>query len=211
MLLRAYPEPFRDRFGSALEAALEDRLDAVWAGPTLLVPPLVARVLIDVALCAVREHVRPTFQARSPSVHSSTRSGRGHLVSSMLQNLRFVLRSLLRQPAFALVALFTLALGIGASTAVFTVVDGVLLKPLPFPEPEELVMAWSYDTGAGRVRADGGPVRGWMLQPDIESMRAVALFGGVEGVVESGVSVTGVDQPERVDAVRSLREGCSRC
>ena len=114
----------------------------------------------------------------------------------VLQDLRFAFRSLRRRPAFTLVALFTLTLGIGASTAVFTVVDGVLLKPLPFPEPERLVLAWKYDTDVGRAR-------GFMSQPDIESMRDVELFDGVEGIVESGVDLTGVDRPERIDAARS--------
>ena len=114
----------------------------------------------------------------------------------VLQDLRFAFRSLRRRPAFTLVALFTLTLGIGASTAVFTVVDGVLLKPLPFPEPERLVLAWKYDTDVGRAR-------GFMSQPDIESMRDVELFDGVEGIVESGVDLRGVDRPERIDAARS--------
>ena len=195
-LLLVYPESFRDRFGADLESALEDRLDAVWAGATLIVPLLVTRLTLDVALAAARERIRPTFHAGSPSGPATTQSGGGYFVSALLQDLRFALRSLLRRPAFSLVALFTLALGIGASTAVFTVVDGVLLKPLPFPEPDELVIAWAYDTDVGKVR-------GWMSQPDIESMRDVALFDGVEGIVPSGANVTGVDRPERVDAVRS--------
>jgi hypothetical protein len=60
-------------------------------------------------------------------------------MSGLLADLRLALRSLVRHPTFAGVAVVTLALGIGANTAVFTLVDGVLLSPLPFAEPDRLI------------------------------------------------------------------------
>src|SRR5688572_24587741 len=60
-------------------------------------------------------------------------------MSELTTDLRFALRRLLRSPGFTAITVFTLALGIGASTAVYSLVDGVLLSPLPFPEPERLV------------------------------------------------------------------------
>jgi len=63
-------------------------------------------------------------------------------MNSFSKDLKFGLRMLLKQPAFTLLAIFTLALGIGANTAIFSVVNGVLLKPLPYPEPERLVTLW---------------------------------------------------------------------
>src|SRR5689334_13241518 len=60
----------------------------------------------------------------------------------LAQDLRYAFRSLRRSPGFAVTAALTLALGIGASTAVFTVVDSVLLKPLAYPESGELAVAW---------------------------------------------------------------------
>src|SRR4051794_41014902 len=66
----------------------------------------------------------------------------GGFLETMVQDVRYGLRQLRRQPSFSLVAILTLALGIGVSTALFSVIDAALLRPLPYSHPEELITIW---------------------------------------------------------------------
>ena len=102
------------------------------------------------------------------------------------QDLRFAIRQLRKSPGFAITALVTLALGLGATTAIFTVVDGVLLTPLPYPHPQRILEISS--------RYQGGPdyhvirdAQFRFLQERSESFESLAL----SDVVASGVNLSG--------------------
>src|ERR687886_1453990 len=111
----------------------------------------------------------------------------------MLKDLRFGARTLLKQPGFTLVTVLTLALGIGANTAIFSVVDAVLLRPLPFPHPEQLVLV--RDDLTGRQLENVG-----MSVPELKDLQQSAdTFEEVAGVWPVDANLTGSGRPERVE------------
>ena len=78
------------------------------------------------------------------------------MLSELRQDLRYAVRWLAREPGFALLMIITLALGVGATSSVFAIVDGVLLAPLPYPEPDRLVALWELSE-RGNDNAVGWP------------------------------------------------------
>ena len=111
------------------------------------------------------------------------------------RRLRHVTRRLLRTPAFTAIAVVTLGLGIGANTAIFSVVNGVLLKPLPFREPDRLVGVWHTEPGLGFPIANQSPATYFMYREEGRVFEDIGLWDN------SAVSVTGIGEPERVQAL----------
>ena len=113
----------------------------------------------------------------------------------MIRPLLRILRRLLRAPTFTAVAVFTLALGIGANTAIFSVIRGVLLKPLPFPEPDALVGVWHTAPGLGFPVMNQSPATYFTYREEARVFEDIGLWDN------TAVSVTGSGEPERVQAL----------
>ena len=110
--------------------------------------------------------------------------------------MRYALRGLRRTPGFTVVAITVLALGIGANTALFSIISAVLLRPLPYPDGERLVRIWSA------MPAQGYPRSGSAL-PDYRALACgEPLVRGDGRVAHYRVQPAGVDQPERLAATR---------
>src|SRR5689334_6374762 len=111
---------------------------------------------------------------------------------TLLHDLRFGARSLRRNPAFAVVAVLTLALGIGANAAIFSVVNAVLLRPLPWSEPDRAVMIWSKWTAFDKTWVATGEV--------MDYRRRAQTLAEVAAWSDGQVNLTGDGDPERVSA-----------
>ena len=116
-------------------------------------------------------------------------------MDSVRKDIRYAIRSLLRQPGFTIVTILTLALGIGANTAVFSVVNGVLLRPLPYPQPEQLEYITSQFPGLGFNQF-------WVSPPEFVEFRDHNRAFSSVGAYSVGAANLGTAQPTR--PVRAL-------
>src|SRR5262249_32834895 len=107
-------------------------------------------------------------------------------------HLRQVLRRFAKMPLFTGVAVFTLAIGIGANTAIFSVIEGVLLKPLPFPRSDELIVADHAAAGINLPHAAAAPFLYFTYREDGRTFEDVGLW------TSGTASVTGLAQPEEI-------------
>src|SRR5258707_470072 len=112
-------------------------------------------------------------------------------MDNLISDIRYSLRMLYKIPAFAAVAVLALALGIGANSAIFSVVISVLFRPLPYRDPQRLTMIWENH------QAKGGPEREWASPADLRDWREqLQSFEHVAGLLGWGPTLTGRDEPE---------------
>src|ERR1700733_13642298 len=115
-------------------------------------------------------------------------------VERLWQDARYGLRMIRRNPGFSAVAILTLALGIGANTAIFSVVDAVLLRPLPYPHSEQIVSVFDVQPGTGNTPASYPEFADWRDKSQI--------FQTLAAEANSSVTLTGMSMPERLPAIR---------
>jgi predicted permease len=129
----------------------------------------------------------------------SVRDRRGiPLLETLLQDARFGLRLLRKKPGFTAITVLTLALGIGATTAIFSVVYGVLLAPLPYPQPDRIVQMWELDGQGGRMN---------FAEPNFVDLRAMAQsFAGLAETGSDVITITGGTQATRLTAALVSRD-----
>lgn len=120
-------------------------------------------------------------------------------MNDAFRELRFAVRSLRKRPGFSLLVVATLALGIGATAAIFSVVNAVLLRPLPYPDAERLVMVWGTDEqrDESETRVSYPDFRDW--REGSSSFEDLAAFWAL---LNTDVNLTGGVEPERVPVAR---------
>lgn len=185
LALRLFPPAFRRRNGPDMERLfLHLRAQRRRAGqPSWMM--FWTRTLVDTFTHALRERWGSSVGAPSPDA-----AGTRALMSNLATDLRFAARTLLQSPLFSGVAILTLALGMGANTAIFSVVNSVLLRPLPYPEPEAVVWVDEWQESGARPMAVAWPnFVDWRERS--RSFTGLAAFNG------GSTTVLGVDRPLR--------------
>jgi putative ABC transport system permease protein len=123
----------------------------------------------------------------------------GAWLDALRRDFRFAARALIRRPAFAAIAVLTLGVGIGATTAIFSLIDSVLLKPLPFREPQRLAVVWEVRPRFNQPRMEASPLNYLDWQQQVQAFESLAAyFGGFANLTGSGT-------PERLVAMTVTR------
>jgi predicted permease len=118
-------------------------------------------------------------------------------MNPLLQDFRYALRMLRKNLGLTTVVVLSLAIGIGANTAIFSVVDALLLRPLPYPQPERLAAIWLHSPGIGIFRDWPSPGQYIDIQNENHSFEEMAIAR------LTSFTLTGLDQPERVEGMRA--------
>jgi putative ABC transport system permease protein len=192
VLLRAFPRDFRDEAGLGMAEAFRDQCRAarLRRGAAIALAVLWLRTVIDVARNAAAERLAALRENAGARPMRQPKKGGGTLVETLGRDLRFALRACRQRPGFTLVIILTLALGLGANTAIFSVVKAVLLAPLPYPEPDRLAFVWG--------RSASGSEEGVSFPDFLELRENNRTFSGLALLRSQSVNLTGGDSPERV-------------
>ena len=160
-LLHLYPASFRNEYGDELAR-------------------LYAHRVADIGRLAAAVEALADVVPNAAAVHADI----------LAKDLRYALRTMRRAPAFVITAVLVVALGVGANTAAFTLADFVLIRPLPFPEPDRLVKVWQSTPGYGRMEASPVNFR------DLKSL--TRSFASMGAYTTSAANLVGADVPRRL-------------
>lgn len=206
LALRSFPRPFRRRFEDEMRAAF--RLDAQRARGRGVAPltRTTIRACLDAACSGMSERLetkglkRPSPAGGRPPRLPDTPRRWFSSMDSLAQDVRFAFRTLARNRLFTAMVVFTLALGLGAVATVFSAVKGIVLEPLPFPEPERLVSVWqpSVDDLDGSGAVSPVDLQDWQ--------RMNRSFSALGGLRSWRATLTGVETPESLSAYRLSAE-----
>jgi predicted permease len=179
--LRTFPPAFRERFGVEMEEHFLDVMTCrsgpkrMWTGWS---------ALGRLAGQGMAERFRPTLSA------DRNRERRRWGVEGWIRDLRLAARALARRPAYAVVAGLTIALGIGANTAIFSLIHGVLLTPLDYPDPDGLVFVGEAADRPGLVNS--------ISAPEVYALEEIPSLDAVAGVRGARMTLTGFGPAEAV-------------
>ncbi len=208
LALRVYPRALREGGGDELLDAYTRMLELSRARGETHVRTM-AHLLYDCLRGGLVLRMRPRLRRAlleggaweasndmSGSWRAQRRRRRPSMMGSIATDVKLGLRSMTRQPLFALMAVLTLALGIGANTAIFSMVYGLLLRPLPYADGDRLVNIWSANHDLGWTHTDASLADAWDWKQRTHAFESLAV------VERASLNLSGVERPERLEAMR---------
>ena len=200
-LLRVLPQELAERAGAEMEQVFEARRRRARGVLRRLAATLYE--LAGVLYLAVGARVAARREARAPMRNPERRSGS---MDGLVRDARYALRAVLRRPLVGVLAALTLGLGVAASTAMFSVVDAVLLRPLPWESPEDVVSVYTTNKEfEGHPTLGSAALRGSFSGPELRVLREEGddVLDGLAMYFLASATIYGEDEPERVTLGRT--------
>jgi putative ABC transport system permease protein len=189
VLLLGFPARVRAEFGGEMRALFhEHRREA--RRRSFGLTRLWLAVIVDSFVHGIAARLDRSFHNPQSTFSNERRAP----MSAFRHDLRHAVRLLVRQPGITVVAVLTLALGIGANAAIFSAVDAVLLRPLPWPEPDRMVMIWEKRPQEGVMNNSVAPA------DYVDWSKSATLFTAMSGYMTTAADLTGQGEPVRLNA-----------